>query len=91
MALTVISGLISRKAAELSVSPTEVTAAALAKLAVRVRGLVRGLELPPAAQTWRFPAVSPGISLMRGREPSARCEHAPLFLVASFFTKAAGE
>lgn len=28
---------------------------------------------------------------MRGRESSARCENTPLFLVVSFFTKAAGD
>lgn len=65
MALTVIFGFISTKAAWLSLSPAEATAAAPAELALGVwwRRLAQGLERPPAAQTPGFPAASPGIYL----------------------------
>lgn len=63
MALTVGFGFSSTKAAEQSLAPAAVIDAAQAKLAVQgwFRRLAQGLELPPAAQTERFSAVSPGI------------------------------
>lgn len=52
VALTVIFGCISRKAAYLSLSPAEGTAASLARLAgpAWLRRLTQELELLPAAQ-----------------------------------------